>query len=425
MTDFMSSLREHRLPNIELFDGAIHPKYDGQSILNIPSSVCQLLGVPSLAPPPLRGDILSPLGGGCRNVIVILLDALAFHRLERWLGADEGLVWHRLAEDGVLAPLTSIVPSTTSAAITTLWTASPPARHGVMGYEMWLKEYSLIGRMIEHRPTSFRGGSGSLQQAGFQPETFLPTPSISGHLRAHGVTPHVFQHYSIIKSGLSATFLGDAQLHGINTPADLWISVRELLESQATAGRNYVWVYWGAVDSLSHLHGPDGERARAEFQTFSAAFERYFLDRLSPSARADTLVILTADHGQKSTDKHDEHYELASQPDFMKMLHMQPSGENRFAYLYVRPGHMAAVRDYVEAAWPGQFQLLDPAVALGAGLFGPGQPHPRLAERTGDLIAVAREDAYWWWSDARNPLIGRHGGLSADEMIVPFLAARL
>jgi hypothetical protein len=38
---------------------------------------------------------------------------------------------------------------------------------------------------------------------------------------------------------------------------------------------------------------------------------------------------------------------------------------------------------------------------------------------------AARNDAYLWWADKENPLIGRHGGLSADEMIVPLLSVEL
>jgi hypothetical protein len=179
------------------------------------------------------------------------------------------------------------------------------------------------------------------------------------------------------------------------------------------------------VDGLSHLHGPDNERAEAEFQAFSAAFERYFLDKLSPAARADTLLILTADHGQITTDKSITNNDLNHHPDLLGKLHMRPSGENRLAYLFVRPGQMEAVRELIRARWPDQFDLLDPAAAVAAGLFGPGLPHERIAERTGDLIAAARGDAYWWWGDKPDPLTGRHGGLSAQEMIVPFLAAKL
>jgi hypothetical protein len=48
-----------------------------------------------------------------------------------------------------------------------------------------------------------------------------------------------------------------------------------------------------------------------------------------------------------------------------------------------------------------------------------------LADRLGDLIVIARKDAYLWWADKDNPLIGRHGGLSEQEMVVPFLSVEL
>jgi hypothetical protein len=59
------------------------------------------------------------------------------------------------------------------------------------------------------------------------------------------------------------------------------------------------------------------------------------------------------------------------------------------------------------------------------GLFGPGEKHPRLLERLGDLLIVAKGHAYLWWSASEDHLLGRHGGLSPEEMLVPFLAVRL
>jgi hypothetical protein len=38
---------------------------------------------------------------------------------------------------------------------------------------------------------------------------------------------------------------------------------------------------------------------------------------------------------------------------------------------------------------------------------------------------AAHNDAYLWWADKENPLVGRHGGLSAEEMIVPLLSVML
>jgi hypothetical protein len=121
----------------------------------------------------------------------------------------------------------------------------------------------------------------------------------------------------------------------------------------------------------------------------------------------------------------DPHYELRNHPDLVRRLHILPSGENRLAYLFVRPGQPEAVREYIEQTWPNQFSLLDTARAVEAGLFGSGELHPRLFDRLGEYIVVARGNAYLWWADKKNFLIGRHGGLHPEEMLVPFLAVRL
>jgi hypothetical protein len=116
---------------------------------------------------------------------------------------------------------------------------------------------------------------------------------------------------------------------------------------------------------------------------------------------------------------------MRSHPNLARRLHIQPTGENRFAYLFIQPGQSEAVREYIERTWPNQFSMVDPLYALNAGLFGPGQPYPRTQERLGDLLVAAHGDAYLWWADKENYLVGRHGSLTLDEMLVPLLMARL
>ncbi|MGD8456764.1 MAG: alkaline phosphatase family protein [Anaerolineales bacterium] len=423
-TEFSAPIESHRLPGLDLGDEFIYPKYEDQSILNVPASLCQLLGIPPLKTPPLHPDILNPLGDGAQKVILILMDALGFQRLRNWMADDKAMIWNRLTADGLLVPLTSISPSTTCAAITTLWTASAPSEHGIAGYELWLKEFGVVANMIEHKPITYQGGSSGLKLAGFSPEAFLPVPPISEHFRENGVTPYSFQHYAIINSGLSQMFMAGAERQAFRTAADLWVSLRQVFE-QSPKERKYAWVYWGAVDGLSHFFGPDDDRPKAEFTTFSMAFERFFVNELSAAAKKDTLVIMISDHGQILTDKTNTHYDLRNHPEFTSLLHLLPTGENRLSFLYVRPGKTEAVKAYIEQAWPGQFAILESSDAIEKGLFGPGKPYERLAERTGELVAIARGDAFWWWAAKENPIVGRHGGLSPDEMLVPFLAARL
>lgn len=421
--ELLPGLKAQRLPGLDLGGDFIYPAYNGRSVLNLPDTVCRLLGVEGIAGGPLAPDLLARLPGGERRVILLVVDALALHRLRRWIERGSLPVWKRLAERGLLAPLTSVTPSTTSSVLTSLWTGRSPAEHGITGYEMWMKEYGIVANTIAHSPSAFRGDSGSLQRAGFDPEQVLTTPTLGVHLAAQGVQPHVFQHASIVRSGLSQMYFDRVTVQPFFTASDLWINLRKLFESRPGEPL-YAYVYWSEVDTFSHRYGPNDERTEADFAAFSTAFERLFLEQLNPAARDGVTLLLTADHGQISTTP-DPHYELRNHPSLTRRLHLQPTGENRLAYFYIRPGQTEAVREYLERTWPNQFSVVDAPYAVEAGLFGPGEPHPALLERVGDLVVVARGNAYLWWANKENRQLGRHGGLHAEEMIVPLLAAPL
>jgi hypothetical protein len=67
------------------------------------------------------------------------------------------------------------------------------------------------------------------------------------------------------------------------------------------------------------------------------------------------------------------------------------------------------------------------AELLAEGWFGPGEAHPRFAERIGDVALVLRgrytiKD--WVAGEARHLHVGNHGGDSEDEMLVPLIVER-
>ncbi len=209
--------------------------------------MCRWLGAPGIGAGPLARELLAPLDGDYRRVILILMDALAFHRLSRWMQQGDLPVWSALAGQGLYAPLTSITPSTTSSALTSLWTGRSPTEHGVTGYEMWLKEYGIVANTILHMPITFKSDLGALSRAGFDPETFIPFQTLGTHLAAHGVKTYALEHLSLLNSGLTRMLFKDVKAKGFNTAADLWINLRQMLQSQLDE-RCYTWVYWDQVD---------------------------------------------------------------------------------------------------------------------------------------------------------------------------------
>jgi hypothetical protein len=433
--EFLPSLLDHRIPGLPAGEGFVYPCYDGRSLLNVPDSLCHLLEAPGLRAGALAPELLEASGlepGRDRRVVLVLLDALSLNRLRRWIAGGSAPVWKRLVDAGQLVPLTSITPSTTSAAMCTLWTGRSPAEHGIAGYELWMKEYGVVVNTILHTPSSFRGDVGGLERAGFSAESYLPFPTLGTHLARHGIASTALVPLGILNSGLSRMVMHGVRQMGYSTLSDLWVNARRLVEDPFSTGfelaaqgnppegKAYIYIYWSALDTFSHRYGPDDERTLAEFEAFSLAFERLFLEKLSPQARRETLLIFTADHGAAVTEP-DPYYDLREHPNLLRRLHLLPTGEQRLTYLYIRPGQTEAVREYIERTWRNQFTLFDPLYALEAGLFGPGKPHPALPDRLGDLIAAAKGRAYCWWSSGENRLFGRHGGLSADEMLIPFL----
>lgn len=416
----LPELERHRLPGLNAGDGQILPHYHGYSIANLPASVIRWLGLP---PPqgqvPLAEPLLETLPDSFQHVIVLLVDGMGYDPFTAFLGASP---WNRLLPDAVFAPLTSVVPSTTASALTTLWTGALPAEHGVIGYELFLKEFGVVANMILHSPAAFTGDTGSLRRAGFDPLTFLTTPTLGAYLAEHGVKSFAFQPAAISHSGLSQMLLTGAETQPYRTLADLAVSLRSLLFTLRRQ-KAYIYVYWPDIDTLSHRFGPADERIRLEFEQFSFGLGR-LVERLQADSRGETLLVVLADHGLIATPRNPA-FELRNHPQLVENLAMLPSGENRLPYLFVRPGKQTAVEDYIERTWPGRFPLISGEQALAAGLLGDGRVNEKLLDRLGDCLAIPQGDAYWWWSSRDNTMLGRHGGLSRAEMLVPFFALAL
>jgi predicted AlkP superfamily pyrophosphatase or phosphodiesterase len=429
MTSLISSLlpplENHRLTGFSAGPSVIYPHYDRQSLINIPASICHWLGVPTFGAPPLADEILQAMGGPFKHVVMLLVDGLGLQQLQQLIQPSSNKpatgrfsFWSRLLADAVLAPISSVAPSTTASALTSLWTGQPPAVHGIMGYEMYLKEYGLIANMLTHSPASFSGDVNGLRRSGFNPETFLPVPTLGPHLAQSDIATYALQHMAIARSGLSSMLFPAVNVTPFRSPSDLWVTLPALLDKHKDE-TSYTYIYWGELDELSHRFGPQDRRVELEFTLFS-----YLLDdcinELRRHARGDTLFLITADHGHLHTPQIVDQ-ETRYHPVFTSSLHMLPSGESRLAYLYARPGHEASLLDYIAQVWPGRFELTSAASALAAGLFGEGSIHPNLAERIGDFILFAQDNAYLWWNAHDNPLLGRHGGLTPTEMIVPLI----
>lgn len=403
----------------------IAPNYAGRSIANVSASILKILGAP-INTPPLDSDIIDSFSGDVHRIVFVIADALGYGRLGDALEVNPQNGFHALLKNGAqLLPITSVFPSSTTAALSTIWSGYTPAEHGFVGYQLFLREQGVRAEMISFNPvvTKELGGT-QLVDAGLEPDKFLFSPSLPQTLARANVNVYNLIEQPYVKSALSRVQIrGMKETFGFVTSSDMWVTLRNVVETHHAERALFV-AYWSAIDSISHLYGPSSPQALAEIDNLAFSFEREFLNRLSISARDGTLFILIADHGQLDTPTQRAIF-LKQHPELHNRLIMDYTGEARAPYLYCRNGELDAARDYLATRLGNAFTVIDSATALNAGLFGSGYVAAETKYRIGDLILLPREDFYLWDRSEEPKMLGRHGGLAEKEMLVPLLLARL
>ncbi len=406
----------------ELPGDLVAPDYQSGTLANIPATLAALLGAPFEGLPPLREELWRPFAGRTERVILLLIDSFGHHL---YWQQRENLAWF-FDKAHIAGTITSVFPSTTVAALSSLWTGYAPAQHGLIGLRLFFPDLGVIGEMLRFSPV-FGSYPGALLEAGLEPKSFLAVPGFAQQLAGAGIPTHAFKNYNIIHSALSQMHgRGVAANYPIFTAADLLVQLCRLLED--TAGQPlYASAYWPDIDTLMHVNGPDHASVVAELQALLSLLKRDLLDRLSPKARRDTVLFVTGDHGQVLAPP-DKGIDIAKDPTLQSLLLMRAAGEPRTAYLYARQGKKKDLIAHLTQAYSEQLVALDAEEALESGLFGP-QPFARVTRsRIGDVVATMRDGHLLLNSDEAGKaakMIGRHGGLSAAEMEVPWLGFHL
>lgn len=420
-------LRNRRITGLP--DHFVPPHYGGYSIANVAPTVARILGVElEGAAPTLPDHLWADLTDGVSCVVLLLLDAVGYLQLKRYLEAEESVL-SRLAAEGRLTPITSVFPSTTVSALTSIWTGRPPLGHGFLGTKLLLPEQGVLANMLKMAPAVHSRG-GKLEDWGWDPERFVTAPSVGARLKAAGIRTVAHTRLSFRGSTLTRIFLrGMEEVQGYVGLSDLWLALRRTLSERKSDERFLVDVYWPGIDNIGHVYGPAGAHLPSALRHFARSFEEDFLARLPDTARTDTLLMIIADHGQIATPpEHVVH--LPDHPGLRETLLLPPAGESRAAYLYASPGQKEALQRYAEEHLADRFTLQKTEEALHAGLFGPIEDlAPHLRVRLGDALLIANDDSRLTRREKTkqggSPLRGHHGSMTPEEMLVPLLMTRL
>lgn len=358
------------------------------------ASICEilptLLGRRRLAEegrlPPWCPSVLAE----AEQVVLLVLDGLGHEQLVARAGEAPAL---SSMQGG---PITSVAPTTTATALTSIATGAPPAAHGIVGYRVRVGAASVLNVL---RWTV----DGADARTSVPPVGFCLQPPFLG------AQPPVVSRAEFAGTGFTEAHLPGAALHGWRVPSSIGVEVGTLL----AGGAPLVYAYYDGIDKVAHDTGL-GERFDAEL----VAVDRIVADLVAALPPRAVLVV-TADHGQ--IEVLGEPIRLAAEVmDDVVLL----SGEGRFRWLHVAPGAAEAVAARCEARYGDLAWVRTRDQLVDEGWLG-GRPSPEVAARLGDVALVARAPvAFFDPADTGElRLVARHGSLTSAEMLVPFLAA--
>lgn len=405
--------------------GFLPPDYDGGGLANVPATALAALGMRSDHDlPPLR-DLDPALTDGVRQVVVVLADGLGVEQLERLCERGDvpflaSLVERaRARDDAQLFEATSVFPSTTAAAVTTLNTGRTPQEHGNIAYFLWLEEFAEVTQMLRWGRATQRRGS-YFDDPAVDPRRFVLVPSIHGRLRERGGRSYVIEPEIFRNEAMTRMHAPEAEYLGYVLPSTLAVRLGQLLDQRPWGGAPaYVYVYWAGIDTAAHLYGPRSPEHNAEASLFDRAIERAFAGR----AHGDTLVLLTADHGHAEVDPA-KLIDIEGDQQLRALLRTPVAGEPRLVFLHT--DQPEAVRAHLERRWPGAFTTFLRDDAIADGLFGRGDATVA-RRRIGEVCAMLDDDLAATLVRVDGHAAhhrGAHGGMTPDEMRIPVLAWR-
>ena len=334
-----------------------------------------------------------------KNIVFIILDGMGEHILEK--ASPKGYL-----KSKDIDCLTSVYPSTTTAALTTYYSGRPPYETGWIAWSQYFKEYGRAIDMFSHRQSLNGNEIKNAKKDVFKEmlnyqTVFERIEEASPQTKAYEIMPT----YADKKSKRSIR-------------AD---SIEEIITNIEMLCQNseekFILAYCDNPDGLLHKYGTDSK----EVKDFITKTEKQ-LQKMCEKLSEDTLVIISADHGHKNIEKS---YTMLEYPEIQECLIMPESLESRVVAFWVKEEMKEEFEKRFNKQFGKEFWLMTKQEFLEKHFLGFGQKHPKIDDFIGNYIALSTSSSIirleTFLEEGKPVKKSTHCGLSKEEMEVPLI----
>ena len=334
------------------------------------------------------------------NVILLILDGLGHSVLEKI--SPNGYLKQNMVDI-----VTSVYPSTTTAAMTTYYTGKPPYETGWIAWSQYFKEYGRSLDTLTRRESYY---NKPLEKpiidvyGKFLNYTSIYTliENASSYVRTYEIKPEYAERKC--KRTLIADNFDEIIYH--------------LEDISKLPNEKFIFAYCDNPDSVLHKYGTSSKEAK----DFVLDIEKNIY-KLSNCIDKDSLIIISADHGHKDIEKA---YSLFDYPEIQECLIMPPSLESRVITFWVKNEMRETFENGFYNAFGDDFWLVTKNDFINKYHFlGNGNKHCKIDDFIGDYVAISIKGSI---IKLENSLVAgntvkksTHCGLTKEEMQVPVI----
>ena len=358
--------------------------YYDESILSYVASIRRYFGLSSSYEPNTKFSSLINESKP-KKLFLMLVDGMGANLINKKLPEDAFLKKHMVYQT------TTVFPSTTTAATTSIRNGKAPCENAWIGWIQYIKE--IDDHII---PFYGKGFYNDIQYDEDLMYKIAPVTFIEDELNAKGIKSRI----------MFPSFMEDGY-EDFNAMCD------DLNKYSHSDEYSFIYAYWDKYDSYMHEHGPNSNICNSYLGHINSV-----LENLANNLAEDTMLVVIADHGQ--IDIKEEYNICGSKYD--KYLSRRPSLEPRAMAFYIKDGMQDEFEKEFKKEFEDRFVLLSHQQALDTNLFGDRTYHQRFEEFIGDYIAIGKSNTVLAYKEELIPSMkGQHAGMCDDEMMIPII----
>ncbi len=323
------------------------------------------------------------------QVVLLVLDGLGYKQYCRYKHLLPSIA------DFTENVISTVFPTTTATALTSITTGTTPGEHGIVGYKIRVGTQTLNAL----RWTTESGPASDV----IDPQLFQPIVPFNGE------SPTVVSPAGFATGGFTAAHLRHSNYAGYWMASSIAAEIGDALRT----GNSFVYAYYDGLDKIGHIKG-FGPHYEAELRQIN-----HIVQSVVEELPRGAALVITADHGMVQIGEN----LTEISPDILNMS-TGVSGEARFVWLHAKEGR---VKDVIDAASEahGDIATVFPVEALVDNSWFGRDISETARARLGQVALVVHSETALVVDKKSGPnLVARHGSITDEEKLVPLLSLK-